>query len=409
MNGTGRIGSRKRGAFFLLLAGTLLAHDVGVASAQPAPRHGGGRDADAAGADAADSNSGASSADTDTDAASPESTGPVTARPSASNPWSRGVSEADKKKALAQFKRGNHFFEQLQYGKAIGAYKEAVKHWDHPSIRYNMVESYMNLNQPLEAWKSLDRALRFGRGPLSAKLFNRAKMYRKMLKNQLVFLTLVTTQRGVEVTLDGRTVLTERGRVTEVVRPGAHQVVASKKGFITLKKNLRLFSGKRVEEKLKLMSIESAVKTERRWKRYMPWLVFGAGAAVTGVGVGLIMKAKADYDQYNEDFSSECPDGCYWNRVPDGEDGKVVPQRLKNLKSRAKATYISSIVITSAGAAALATGIVLVLMNQPRKVRLETPTQGDNGKGQGERGISSVSVVPVPLAGGGLLSTSLRF
>src|SRR5262245_7450577 len=57
----------------------------------------------------------------------------------APKPWVVGISEAEQQVALAVFKEGNSEFEQARYAQALAKYRQAIKHWDHPAIRFNMV------------------------------------------------------------------------------------------------------------------------------------------------------------------------------------------------------------------------------------------------------------------------------
>ena len=64
--------------------------------------------------------------------------GPMRARADDNKPWAAGVSEAEQKTALVIYKQGNVEFEESRYAQALAKYREALRHWDHPAIHFNM-------------------------------------------------------------------------------------------------------------------------------------------------------------------------------------------------------------------------------------------------------------------------------
>ena len=68
----------------------------------------------------------------------PETPQPETPAPT-TKPWAAGVPEPEQEIALAIYKEGNAEFEQARYQQALEKYREAIKHWEHPAIRFNMV------------------------------------------------------------------------------------------------------------------------------------------------------------------------------------------------------------------------------------------------------------------------------
>src|SRR5689334_8622895 len=79
----------------------------------------------------------------------------------AEQPWETGISKTQRDKANALFAEGNQLFAQQAHQPAIEKYKEALKEWDHPLIRFNMAVSLVRLDRILEAAETLDAALRF--------------------------------------------------------------------------------------------------------------------------------------------------------------------------------------------------------------------------------------------------------
>src|SRR5262249_18121521 len=115
---------------------------------------------------------------------------PVTARaeppPGGSDrPWAAGVSEEEQKTAFELFGNGNREFGESRTAEALKWYREALQHWDHPSIRYNMAVCLIDLNELLEANDNLERSLAFGEGALPPAQYREALRYQKLLDAQL--------------------------------------------------------------------------------------------------------------------------------------------------------------------------------------------------------------------------------
>src|ERR1700733_7519084 len=47
--------------------------------------------------------------------------------------------------------------------------RDALKHWDHPAIHYNLALAQMELAQPIEAYDNLTTAIKYGDAPLQSK------------------------------------------------------------------------------------------------------------------------------------------------------------------------------------------------------------------------------------------------
>src|SRR5687767_3372068 len=155
------------------------------------------------------------------------------ARAQQAKPWAEGVSEEQQRRALVLYEQGNAEFEESRYPQALVRYEEAITHWDHPAIRFNMAVCLINLTRPLDAYRSLESALRHGEEPIGASAYQQGLNYRKLLEGQLGTLTVKCDAPGAEVTLDGRKLFTAPGEVTELMLAGEHQLVASKQGFLT--------------------------------------------------------------------------------------------------------------------------------------------------------------------------------
>jgi hypothetical protein len=283
-------------------------------------------------------------------------------------PWSAGVAAAAQEQALKIFNTGNTFFETSQYSQAVDQYREALKSWSHPAIHFNMMVCLINLDQPKAAYQHLGAALKFGAAPLGKDVHARALTYEKLLEKQLTSLTIKSTQKGVSISLDGKSVLNSPGEKTIVVLPGAHQLVASKDGFLTHTEVLNLVGGEKSLSNVKLIPLAEGqnYRLERRWDRWKPWTVLGVGAVTVAAGFGTRLLAKSDFDQYDNDVTNFCPEqGCTSDELP---------QSSKDALSRAELEDTVSSVLLVSGAAAVGTGAVLLYLNRERSIKEMQPT-----------------------------------
>lgn len=289
-------------------------------------------------------------------------------------PWAVGVSDTEQATALAIYQEANAEFEEARYAQALAKYGDAIKHWDHPSIRFNMVVCLINLDQPLEAFDDLERALKYGAQPFSADVFAQALTYQKLLLGQLARLQVTSAEPGAEVTLDGAKLFVAPGNVTKLVRPGDHQIVATKSGFLTATTPLVLVGGKVTVVDVRLVKIEPA-RIVRRWSPWKPWAIVSVGVALASTGGYLEWRAYKDNSSYSSQFKTACPSGC------GGPVQSPIPASLVSLRDRARIENISAIAMLIVGGAALVTGSYGVYVNQPRAAGLEknimvTPTLG---------------------------------
>ena len=290
------------------------------------------------------------------------------ATPANDRPWTTGVSAAQQKQALSIFNQGNTFFETSQYSLATEQYREALKSWQHPAIHFNMVVCLINLDQPMAAYEHLQESLKWGADPLGSDVHARALTYQKLLEKQLSYATIKSDQKGVKVTFDGKVLFIAPGESTFVALPGAHQLVASKDGFMPLTAALTFVGGEKSFKDVKLIPLAEAqgYRIERYWAKWMPWTVFGAGAATAALGLGGRVLAKGDFDRYDNDVAVKCP--------PQGCAQDELPQATKDVQSRARLEDQVSSVFLVAGIAATATGLALIVINRERTVKETLPT-----------------------------------
>jgi len=275
-------------------------------------------------------------------------------------PWAKGVSRDAQQQALVLFEEGNKLFENFEHAAALSKYREALKVWDHPAIRYNAAVALINLDQPLAANESLELALRHGEAPFSPETYQQALTYQKLLRGQLAELKVSCVEAGTAVALDGTTLFIAPGEAGRWLLPGAHQLVARKPGFLTETRSLSLLPGKPALETLELKEVGSLpTRTVRRWPAWKPWAVVGTGALLALVGVPVLLEVKNNLDAYDAGVQTRCSSGCA---------ARDVPPDLIDLRDRAHTENVVAVSLFAIGGAVAATGAALVIMNQPRIV-----------------------------------------
>jgi tetratricopeptide (TPR) repeat protein len=304
-------------------------------------------------------------------------------------PWAQGVTDAQKTEAQARLEEGNALFLKQSYKEALDKYQQALRSWDHPSIRFNIVRCLIQLDRNVDAFDNLKEALRYGAEPLEENVYREALAYEKLLANEVAEVEISCTQQGVVVLLDGKDLVACPGRTMRRVAPGKHGVVANKEGFLTVHRELKVLGGSRESIDIKLLPLAQATQVVHRWPQWIPWVVFGGGLAVTSLGGFIEYNAQRTMAEHDREVARDCAVGSCFND-PDAE-GLTEAQRAKALDLQAQRSSaslqdkIAIGVITVGAAAAIAGGAMLVL----------------------NRGETIYSVEPQ--AGGGMITATGRF
>jgi hypothetical protein len=278
-----------------------------------------------------------------------EASGPV--------PWARGVSPQEQQAAYQLFKAGNALLKESVFAQAIEKYRQAIQRWDHPAIHYNLALALMRLDQPIETHEHLLAAMRHGPEALETGLFDHASNYKVLVEKQLVKLSISCDETDATVTMDGRPLFVAPGQHEAMVLPGPHSIIANKAGHPLTDRSRTLMAGEQVKLNIKLDVIEYRT----RWPVWMPWTVIGSGLAV-GAGGGLLHRETADsYGAYDTGVQACVVDdkSC----VPTKELA-ATRTRGDNLQRVAFGAY-------ALGGAALVTGAVLLVLNQPQSHRID--------------------------------------
>jgi hypothetical protein len=291
---------------------------------------------------------------------------PASAQPE--KPWVVGVSESDQKLALDLYGEGNVEFRSARFAQAVVKYRLAVAHWDHPAIHFNLAVSLINLDQPIEAHAHLERAMTYGEGPLGPDLYAQGVTYRHSLEGQIARVKITCSEPGTVLTLDGSYLFTGPGEVDRIVLPGKHQVVGTKPGYLTASETLELPPARITAYDVHLIALRS-IQVARRWDAWKPWVVLGTGAVVAAFGGAATLVARREIHRYDAAVIARCPDGCDAMTVSSFTDLASVRHRGRVAEVVAGSLYVL-------GGAAVVTGVVGIVLNQPRQIERARPTIG---------------------------------
>ena len=280
-------------------------------------------------------------------------------------PWAAGVSAEHQKAALDLYNKGNVAFEQAEYKEALETYTQALALWDHPAIRYNAAVCRINLDRPLEAYEDLQLALRFGVAPLGPELFKQGENYQKLLAKQVAELGVTVDQVGATITVDGKP-----WAGTHHVLAGDHQIVVEKPGFETHARSVKLGGGETLTDAVVLAPVAAARTLHRRWSRWIPYAVLAAGAIPTAAGAWFYRSSRNDYIAYDRAVTDD------FNTHPGAPPTATTLAFQHDADREATMAYTAFAI----GGAVIATGFVMVILNQP-KLGVVTPVVGGDHAG----------------------------
>jgi hypothetical protein len=280
---------------------------------------------------------------------------------SVERPWARDVTPERQKAAERLFLDGNRLLKDSLFVQAVDKYRAALSNWDHPGIHYNLALALLNLDQPLAIHEHLQASLRYGAAPLDGEKFDHAKKYLALVMQQLAKVEVVCDEPGATVALNGKTILRSPGRYESLARPGEHTVTAERPGFVTTRQTKTLLPGKPTTFQVKLYKPEELIEYRRPWPMWGPVMLTGAGALILATGAVLTVNARDRFRDFDEQVATRqsCAAGC----VPDSE--------LERSKNQGETFQTLAVVSYAVGGAAVAGGIVLMVLNRSVPHRIE--------------------------------------
>jgi hypothetical protein len=303
-----------------------------------------------------------------------------------------GVPAETQEAAREIFLQGNVLIKDTLFAKAATKYREAIAMWQHPAFYFNLAIAQLALDQPIEAHHSLEQALRYGEAPLGARRYRQARIHLQRLDRELALIEVVCDEPGATVTLDGKLLFEAPGRHEGHVRPGGHQLVAHKAGYLTETRQLVLSPGQRTAVAIELKTFEHARESSRRWAAWKPWAVAGASTVFVAGAAYFDRRASRGFDGFGRAFSQRCPDGCDQGQVPAAWSAEL--ERAESDRGVAAAGYVT-------GGLVLATGAILVYLNRERVIRVAAEEDADTR--------ATITITPVLVPRGAGIGAGLHF
>jgi tetratricopeptide (TPR) repeat protein len=310
-------------------------------------------------------------------------------------PWAAGVAPAKQQAALKKFRDGNVQLNSGFFADAAKLYREALVDWDHPAIHYNLALALLNLDQPIEVYDSLEKAIKFGPAPLEKDKFDHAKEYMLLVEKQIATVEVSCAKVGAKVSVDGKEVFTvkagEVGRYKGRVRVGRHTFVAEKPGYNAQVDAPYVEPGQNFRIELTLYTAEELTRHKRRWNAaWMPYAVIGMGVVAGGVGGLMHLSATSSYDEYDTEVA-RCNEAS-------GQMGCTESSVTDIRKSGDTKRTIGYVGYGVAGAA-IVTGALLLYLNRQQSYEI---TADQYRAEQRKKGLLGVSPVVDPSAQGGM-------
>lgn len=286
----------------------------------------------------------------------PEATGPGAA-PALCKPWVCSVSSERQERATELYEDGNQLYKASLFTGAAARYRAALSYWDHPAIHYNLALAQIGLDRPLDAFRSLEAALRYQGQALESEVLDQASAKLASLRERISEVHVVCDEPGAAVTLDGKPLFTGPGETKHLVLVGEHQIDARKPGYVTASKQLDLTSGTDTTVTLTLIPERDAIHRVRKWRRWLPWTIATVGAATTGIGLVLHRQSNTTYADFIVRFRAQCPNGC-----------AAYPPGLESLYDRARRQQGLAYGAYVGGGLAVLVGLSMVYLNRERLV-----------------------------------------
>ncbi len=303
-------------------------------------------------------------------------------------PWAVGVTRENQQLALKKFQEGNVLLNDGLFANAAKLYREALAHWDHPAINYNMALALLNLDQPIEVFDRLSAAIKFGTGPLEKDKYEHAKEYILLVKQQIAEVEVTCRKPGAKVSVDGKEAFTvgpkgEGGFFKGRVRIGKHTFIAEKPGYNAEAEVPFIGPGETFRIELKLYTADELTRYRRKWKTtWMPYAIIGGGVAVGVLGGVFALSATSSYEEFDtevmrcntESMGGGCTDAAVMDLRDSGDTKKTM-----------------SYVAYGVAGGAIAVGLVMAYINRSETYQITA----DQYKADQRKAAPSVSFTPV--------------
>jgi hypothetical protein len=312
-------------------------------------------------------------------------------------PWAAGVTPENQRTALKKFQEGNTQLNDGLFPAAVKLYREALAHWEHPAIYYNLALALLNLDQPIEVHESLQKAIKYGLGPLEKDKFEHAKEYILLVEKQIATVDISCSKPGAKISVDGKEVFTvgadgQAGHYVGRVKIGKHTFVAEKPGYNAQVDAPFIGPGETYRLELTLYTAEELTRYKRRWNaKWLPFAVIGGGVAIALAGVGLEMSASGSYEDYDAAVA-RCSSAA--NNMGCTDQTEIA--NIESMRDSGDSKRTLGYVGYGIAGAAVVTGVVLLYLNRSTSYQI---TADEYRKELRETEQPAVTVTPVVAPG----------
>lgn len=281
--------------------------------------------------------------------------------PTEPTPWARNVPEPQQRQAEALFEEGNDLFAKQAHAPAVEKYRAALALWDHPLIQFNMAVTLIRLDRALEAAEALEKALRYGEKPFKSELYQEALNYQTLLKGRIGYVEISCAQAGTKITLDGKEWFSCPGTRKQRVEVGEHTVIGDLAKHLPVNHKLVVAGGATAAQRIQLEPLDSAIKLQYPYKRWVPWSITAGGAVLGLAGLGVWLAGRGQMNAFKENFDRDCMLGC--------EEDLSEHPALRDQRDSAELKGTLGVSMMVAGGAAAIGGFVFAMfVNTPKRV-----------------------------------------
>lgn len=285
----------------------------------------------------------------------------------ATEKWKDGVSRGEQQAALVLFREGNVALNDGLFVPSVIKYREALKHWNHPAIHYNLALALLNLDQPIEVYEQLNQAIIYGAAPLATDKYEHAKEYLLLVEKQLADIEVSCDKIGAKVSVDGKEAFIAPGKFTQKVRVGKHTFYADKQGYNARITAPYIGPGEKFRIELKLYTAEELTRYRRKWERtWVPYAVMGVGVVAGIVGGALELSANSSF----QDFDAKVAACNARNPMANGGCSATEPG-LASLRDSGDTKRTAGFVMYGVAGGAIATGAVLAWLNRRESYQIQ--------------------------------------
>ena len=230
-----------------------------------------------------------------------------------------------------------------------------------------MALALLNLDQPIEVYESLEKAIKYGPAPLEKDKYEHAREYMLLVEKQIAEVDVSCNKIGAKVSIDGKEVFTVveggKNRYVGRVRIGKHTFVAEKTGYNAQIDAPFVEPGQKFRIELTLYTEDELTRYKRRWnKRWMPVAVIGGGVAIGLVGGALELSARSSYRDFDAAIAKCAQES--------GTGGCDMPASFASTRDSGDTKRMLGFVGYGIAGAAVITGGIMLYMNRETSYKI---------------------------------------